>query len=405
MSTHTAPNNKKDFVKFILILGGVIAIGPLTTDVYLPAFNAISADLGSSERMLQLSLTTYFLGISFGQISYGPIIDRFGKKPPLLFGLILFFLCSVGCYYCTTIEQLIFFRFFQAIGACASAVVPRAIVRDLFSPQESARVFSYLTLVMGLAPILAPLIGNILLEIFGWRSIFAFLSLFSMFCLFLAWRSIPETKAADVNEKMSKAFRKYAGILRDRHFVSSALSGGFMMAGLFAYVTGSPAIYLDHFGFSSRQLGIIFSLNAIGFVVASQVNVQLLKRFPIEKLFKRLALIPLLIGLALLFCPPEFWPVTLMCFVFLFSCGLIFPNATASALANHAVHSGSASALLGTIQFGLAACSSFLVGKLSDGGIMSTMLVVGFCGIMVFVTQYFLKIRGQLGDEVHEAID
>ncbi len=395
MSSHR-PKNKKDFVILLLVLGGIIALGPLTIDVYLPAFNAIGAEFKSSERLVQLSLTTYFIGITFGQIIYGPIVDRFGKKPPLFFGLVLFILSSIGCYYCKNIEQLIVLRFFQAFGACACTVVPRAIVRDLFTPQESGRVFSHLILVMGAAPILAPLVGNILLEQFGWRSIFAFLSLFSVFCLLLAYRAIPETRGADENEKISKALRKYLGILRDRNFVRSSLTGGLMMAGLFAFVTGSPAIYLDFFNLSSRQFGLIFSLNSIGFVCASQINAYLLRRFSLESLFKKIIFLPLLVGILLLISAAsnhDFLVITLLFFVFLFSCGMIFPNATALALANQAAHSGSASALLGTIQFALAACASFLIGKIHDGSVVAVVLIVGSCGILAFATQQILKER------------
>ena len=395
MSSHR-PKNKKDFVILLLVLGGIIALGPLTIDVYLPAFNAIGAEFKSSERLVQLSLTTYFIGITFGQIIYGPIVDRFGKKPPLFFGLVLFIFSSIGCYYCKNIEQLIVLRFFQAFGACACTVVPRAIVRDLFTPQESGRVFSHLILVMGAAPILAPLVGNILLEQFGWRSIFAFLSLFSVFCLLLAYRAIPETRGADENEKISKALRKYLGILRDRNFVRSSLTGGLMMAGLFAFVTGSPAIYLDFFNLSSRQFGLIFSLNSIGFVCASQINAYLLRRFSLESLFKKIIFLPLLVGILLLISAAsnhDFLVITSLFFVFLFSCGMIFPNATALALANQAAHSGSASALLGTIQFALAACSSFLIGKIHDGSVVAVVLIVGSCGILAFATQQILKER------------
>jgi DHA1 family bicyclomycin/chloramphenicol resistance-like MFS transporter len=387
------PKNKKDFVVLLLTIGGIIAIGPLTIDIYLPAFNAIGNDFHSSEELLQLSLTSYFLGITFGQILYGPIVDRFGKKPPLFFGLTLFAISSIGCYYSTTIEQLIIFRFFQAIGACSGAVISRAIVRDIFSPQESARVFSHLILVVGVAPIMAPIVGNLLLEQFGWRAIFAFLAFFSVLCLLLVQFAVCETKGANKDEKLSKAFRKYWGILHDQNFVRNALTGGLMMAGLFAYVTGSPAIYLDFFGLSSRHYGLIFSLNAIGFVIASQINARLLKKSSIESLLSKIIFLPFCLGVALLFCPSNFVVVTILFSLFLCSCGMIFPNATASALVNQVAHSGSASALLGTIQFGLAATASFLVSKLSDGNAMKTALVDGSCGILACLIHNFIKER------------
>ncbi|MBM3580330.1 MAG: multidrug effflux MFS transporter, partial [Alphaproteobacteria bacterium] len=272
------------------------------------------------------------------------------------------------------------------IGACAGTVIPRAIVRDIFSPQESARVFSHLILVMGVAPILAPLVGNILLAAFGWRSIFAFLALFAVFCLILAWRAVPETKGANPDEKISRVFKKYSKILRDKNFVISALTGGLMMAGLFAFITGSPTVYLDFFAISPHQYGLIFSINSIGFVIASQINAYLLRRMSVAELFPKLLLIPLLTGLFLLSCPENFWLLTAAFFIFICSCGMLFPNATALALANHAAHSGSASALLGTIQFALAALASFTISEIHDGGVTATALVVGSCGILASAT-------------------
>ncbi len=387
------PQTKKEHIFFLLILGSIIAIGPLTIDIYLPAFNAIAQDFNSSERLIQLSLTSYFLGITFGQISYGPIIDRFGKRPPLFFGLILFSAASIGCYFSSSIEQMIVLRFFQAIGACAGTTVPRAIVRDIFTPQESARVFSHLILVMGLAPILAPLVGNLILEYFGWRGIFAFLTCFAIFCLTLSWFAIPETAGPNPDEKISKAFRKYRGILRDRSFVVNAIIGGLMMGGLFAYVTGSPAIYLDFFEISSRHYGFIFSTNSIGFVVCSQINARLLKKYPINILLGKITFLPCAVGFALIFCPNNFWCVTSLFFLFLCSCGMIFPNASAAALANHAKHSGSAAALLGTIQFAIAATSSFLISQLYDGDISVICLVVGSCGIGACAVKNIIKNR------------
>lgn len=385
------PQTKKDFVLLVLTLGSIIAIGPLTIDIYLPAFNEITDDFGTSERLIQLSLTSYFLGITLGQISYGPIIDRFGKKPPLFFGLTLFVITSIGCYFCTTIEQLIVLRFFQAIGGCAGTTIPRAIVRDIFTPQESARVFSHLILVMGLAPVFAPLVGNLILEHFGWRAIFAFLAGFAVFCLVISYRSIPETTGPNKDEKISKAFRKYWGILHDPRFVINALAGGFMMGGLFAYVTGSPAIYLDFFGISSRHYGLIFSINSIGFIVFSQINARLLRKYSIDILFRKIIVAPLIIGLALAFCPSDFWCVTGLFFLFLCSCGMIFPNTTALALANHAKHSGSASALLGTIQFAIAAISSFLVSEFYREDISIICLVVAICGAVPCLIKYIFE--------------
>src|SRR3989338_1731214 len=375
---------KKDSAVLIIILCSIVAIGPLTIDMYLPAFSAIAKSFDATDSLVQLSLTAYFIGITFGQLLYGPMADRFGKKPPLFFGLVLFVIASFFCYFSHSIEELIFWRFFQAVGACAGAVIPRAIVRDIFSPQESGRIFSHLILVMGIAPIIAPLLGNLFLITIGWQAIFGFLALFGIICLLTTKFLVPETRGANPDEKISHALKKYFGILHDRNFVISALSGGFAMAGLFAYITGSPFAYLKFFQTSPQNYGFIFVANAFGFVIAAQINAALLKKFSLTKVMSNAVFLPLIFGILLIFCGfyiPTFWIITLLFFAFLASVGAIVPTSSALALANQASHSVSASALFGTIQFIIATISSFAISKLHNGGIEITTSVVGFCAI------------------------
>ncbi len=382
------PKTKKDFVVLIVILGSIIAIGPLTIDIYLPAFSAIAKSFSAHESLVQLSLTTYFIGMAFGQLLYGPIIDRYGKKPPLFFGLSLFFISSVACFYATSIEQIIIFRFFQGLGACAGSAIPRSIVRDIFSPQESARVFSHLVLAMGVAPIIAPTIGNLFLTFFDWRMIFAFLAAFGIFCLAVTHLYIPETKGFNQNEKISHAFQKYFGILHDKNFIIQTLTGGMILGTLFSYITGSPFLYLDFFKISTGDYGIIFSINSIGFVAASQLNARLLKKFTIKKLLGKIIFIPAITGLSLIFISsnnPNFWIISFLFFVIVCSCGMIMPNTTALALSNQAKHSGSAAALLGTIQFSIAALASFLISKFYNGDPLTVSLVIASCTSLSFL--------------------
>lgn len=392
------PQSKKEFILLIIILGAIIAVGPLTIDIYLPAFSAIARDFAVSDANVQLSLSTYFIGLAFGQIFYGPIIDRYGKKPPLFFGLILFFITTLLCSFATNINQIIILRFFQAFGACVCTVVPRSIVRDIFSPQESARVFSHLLLVMGVAPIMAPLVGNLLLEAYNWRAIFIFLAIFAVFCLLLSHLKIPETSGFKKDEKISDGLKKYWGILHDKNFVINALIGGFTMSGLFSYITGSPFLYLEFFEMSSRQYGYIFSINSIGFVIASQINAKILKKTPLDIALKRALWMPMIAALALIFIAPiypNFYFVTFLFFITLCSCGMIMPNTSALALANQVQRSGSASALLGTIQFILATIASLLISNLHDGSIMPTCVIVGVCSLMPIIISKFTAARHQ----------
>ncbi len=378
-------DSRKKLIVLIIILGSVTAIGPLTIDMYLPAFSAISQSFSAPENLVQLSLTTYFIGLAFSQLFYGPAIDRYGKKPPLYFGLSLFIISTIACCFATSIEELIFFRFFQAMGACIGIIVPRAIVRDIFSPQESARVFSHLMLVMGLAPILAPIFGSFILTIFGWKAIFVFLAIFGILCIAVAHFAIPQTSTANKEEKFSHALKKYFGILRDRRFLTASICSAIIMSGLFSYITASPFAYMEFFQISSKDYSLIFAVNSIGFIAVSQLNAYLLKKFSLEKILNKALFVPLLSGIALILVGifyQDFWAFTAVLFIFLISIGAIIPNTSALALSNHAKHSGSASALLGMIQFSFATVMSFLISALHDGNITSMSIIIGSCGIV-----------------------
>ena len=390
--------SKKTYHGLIIILGVLIAIGPLTIDVYLPAFVDIATDLQSKISKVQLSLTFYFIGIVLGQIFYGPIIDRYGKKPPLIFGLILFIVTSLLCCFAKNIEQIIILRFFQAIGGCASVVISRAIVRDIFNPQQTAQVFSSLVLVMGLAPIIAPFIGNIILKKYDWRVIFLFLAIYGFICLILAIIKVPETKGFNNDEKISHAFKKYLAILKDRNFVINSLCGSAMMACLMSYMTASPFLYLQYFKTSTTFYSSLFSINALGFVALAQINGILLKKFTIEKILDKLIYIPLFSGICLIlvgFIEQQLVLTTILIFILITMCGAINPNTSALALANQGKHTGSASALFGTIQFISATIFSMLTNYLHDNTAKPVCLIIGSCGVLCFITRKFYGYKGR----------
>lgn len=385
---HHLVDSRKKFIFLMLILGAIIAIGPIAIDMYLPAFLAISNDFSASEENIQLSLTSYFAGMAISQLFYGPVIDRFGRKAPLFFGLFVFTISSFLCCFAQNIEHLIILRFFQALGACAAIVIPRTIIRDIFSPQESARAFSHLMLVMGIAPILAPMLGSFVLYKFGWKAIFAFLAIYAICCAILSYFHLPITKTANPDDKISHALKKYIGIFKDRNFVVCAVTGGLAMSALFTYITGSPFIYLDFFHISAKKYSLVFAINSIGFITASQINARLLKKYSISEVLEKAIFIPAITGILLIFTGafyPNFYLTTALYFMFLASIGVINPNTTAYALANQATHAGSASALLGTIQFVFAIITSFLVSKLHDGTTMPLAFIVGLCGILTLV--------------------
>jgi DHA1 family bicyclomycin/chloramphenicol resistance-like MFS transporter len=383
---HSQPHTQtqKSFILLILILGCIIAIGPLSVDMYLPAFSAIAKRFNATESEVQLSLTFYFIGMSCGQLLYGPIVDRFGRRIPLFFGLSIFIISSILCCFSRDINELIILRFFQAIGVCASFVIPRAIVRDLFSTQESARVFSHLTLVIGVVPILAPIGGSLILQIFDWRGIFAFLALFGICNLLLSYFFLPQTKGANKEDKISNSVKKYFGILKDRNFVICAMSGGFAMAGLFSYLVGSPFIYLKFFGISPQNYSFVFAINSIGFIFFSQINARLLKKFLLRKILDKILFLPAIFGIIMILIGafhPTFLSITAIFFIFLASIGMVNPNMVAASLANQSAHAGSASAMLGTIQFIIATIASLAISNLHNGTAVPITFVCGICGI------------------------
>ena len=384
--------NKKSL---LIVLGILIAIGPLTIDVYLPAFLQMSQSFDVVASKIQLTLTFYFFGIVLGQIFYGPIIDRFGKKPPLIFGLILFIITSLGCSFAQNIEQIIALRFLQAIGGCASIVVSRAIVRDIYSLQDSAKAFSNLILVMGLAPIIAPFIGNLILQNFDWKMIFIFLALYGVLCLILSIFLVPETSGFNNDEKIRHAFKKYFGILHDDNFLINALCGSTMMACLMSYMTASPFLYLEFFHTSTTFYSTVFSINAIGFIALSQINGYLLRKNKVENILNKLIYIPFIAGCCLIlsvFIEQNLFLITFLIFILISICGAINPNTSALSLANQGKHTGSASALFGTIQFITATIFSLLINFFHDGTAKPICLIIGSCGVLCFLIK---KIFGE----------
>jgi len=265
-------------LRILLILGALSAFGPLAIDMYLPAFPLLAESFGTSVDHVQLSLAAYFIGLAIGQLVYGPLADRYGRRGPLLVGVTLFTLASLASAFAPSMDWLIGVRFVQALGGCAGMVVARAVVRDLCDPMTSAKVFSQLMLVMGLAPILAPVAGGALLASFGWPSIFILLTLFSAMCLVAVTLWLPETYPAGLpRQPMSGALGQYLRLFRDRFFIGHVLTGALCMAGMFAYITGSPFVFIELYGVKPEHFGWLFGVNAAGFILMAQVNVRLVR--------------------------------------------------------------------------------------------------------------------------------
>lgn len=375
-------------LRTLLILGALSAFGPLAIDFYLPAFPAMAHAFATDEKHVQTTLAAYFLGLSLGQLAYGPIADRFGRRIPLLFGVGLFTLASLVCAYAPNLDSLILARFVQALGGCAGMVLSRAIVSDKCDAVASAKVFSQLMLVMGLAPILAPMLGGVLVNLAGWQSIFLALSLFSAVCLLAVALGLPESLPASVpRQPLSGALRQYLRLLGDRVFIGHALTGGIAIAGMFAYIAGSPFVFIKLYGVPAEHYGWLFGTNAAGFILMAQVNARLLSKRGPAFLLARAVWLYLAAAMVLLavaaWHPDALWPLLVPLFICIASLGCIAPNASACAMSGQGARAGSASALMGCLQFSVAAGAAALVGLLHDGSAVPMALVISLCGALV----------------------
>lgn len=375
-------------LRMVLILGALSAFGPLAIDFYLPAFPAMAQAFATDEKHVQTTLAAYFLGLSIGQLAYGPVADRFGRRKPLMFGVTLFTLASLACAYAPNLDTLVLARFVQALGGCAGMVLSRAIVSDKCDPVASAKVFSQLMLVMGLAPILAPMLGGVLVNVAGWQSIFLALSLFSASCLLAVSLGLPESLPEHMpRQPLSGAVRQYLRLFADRVFLGHALTGGIAIAGMFAYIAGSPFVFIKLYGVPAEHYGWLFGTNAAGFILVAQVNARLLAKRGPAFLLARAVWLYLAAGLVLLgvaaLHPAQLWPLLVPLFICIASLGCIIPNASACAMSGQGARAGSASALMGCLQFSVAAGAAALVGLLHDGSAVPMALVISLCGVLV----------------------
>ncbi len=355
------------------LLGVLIAVGPVSTDMYLPAFPAIEAALGGRPGTAQLTLATWFAGLAIGQVTQGTLTDRFGRRTPLIAGTALYTLASVGCAVAPDLTTLAAMRFIAALGGSASMVIPRAIVRDLADGHAAARLMSRLMLVFGVAPILAPSLGGLVLGVAGWQAIFWITALYGVVCCIAVALLLPETLPPRGRIRLGPLalVGRWRAVLTERSFLSHAFIMGGVSFAMFAYLGGSPDVFIAQFHLTPAAYGGLFGLCAAGFIAASQVNPMLLPRFGPGRLMRlgtgvALGAMLALSALALARVGP--WQAfAALVWLNMASGGFTNPNATVGALSRHGAHAGSASALMGTLQYALGAVSGLLVGALADG--------------------------------------
>jgi len=365
-------SGKNKNILITLILGALTTVSPFSIDLYLPAFKKIAEHFGTTPSRVSFTLSSYFIGLAIGQIFYGPFLDRFGRKRPLYFGLLLYIVASVGCAFSVSIEMLIVMRFLQAIGGCAASVAATAMVRDFFSPEEGAKVFSRLMLILSVSPLFAPTVGGWVISLFGWQMLFFILSVIVSMFLLIVFLFLPEGHQPDpsVHIKLMPMIRTFSSVLTNRQFFTYTFSGAFSFAGLFTYLAGAPAIFLDSFQLSANMFGLLFACLSVGMIGGGQFNIFLQKFFKAEKIFSRALEMQLLMAIIFVVgCAFDWYGLKsqiAIFFIYISCVGLTYPNAAALAMAPFSKNAGSASALLGTVQMGVGAAAATAFGLLKD---------------------------------------
>ncbi|MEU5904448.1 multidrug effflux MFS transporter [Micromonospora sp. NPDC047467] len=369
--------------QLVLVLGALVAIGPLTIDMYLPALPAITSGLETTETAVQLTLTGTLVGLALGQLLLGPLSDVIGRRKPLLAGLVLHIVASVLCVFAPDIAVLGVLRVLQGLGVAASAVVATAIVRDLFSGSSFARIFSRLMLVMGIAPILAPTLGSAMLGWTDWRGVFAALAVLGVLLIIVAALRLPETLPTARRRRggVGATLRDYRRLLNDRAFVGLVLVAGLAMAALFAYVSGSSFVLQEQYGLDEQEFGIAFGAGAVGLIAATQFNVRLLRWFTPQQILASALIAGTAFGVLLIVVAATGFgglgALLAILWLVLAATGLAMPNAPALAMSRHSEAAGTAAALLGAVQFGIGAFSAPLAGLFGTGAVPMAVVIAG----------------------------
>lgn len=372
---------------WLLLIGAMTAVGPVTIDMYLPGFPAIEREFG--EQGVEKTMSAYLIGIALGQLFYGPISDRFGRKPPLYAGFLLYALGSLGCMLSSSLSMLMSMRFFQAIGACGGMVIGRAIIRDRCGPQEAARAFSLLMAIVSLGPILAPSIGGLIVTGFGWRGVFVFQVLFGLGLLIAMHVVLTESRDPSAVKPISvtAVAVDYRSLMRDRAFLGYTLAGAFGVASLFVYVTGAPAVLIEGYGLSAQQFGWLLAANGFAFMAASRINIVALRKRTPAQLLARSAWIPTLVGATLVVCTFVFhvplWLFVLVQLTFFVSVARVTPHTAALSLAPYAHIAGAASAMMGALQSVIPMMVGFALAAYNDSkpDTLAIMMTIGALGV------------------------
>ncbi|UWF58279.1 multidrug effflux MFS transporter [Brucella sp. 2716] len=386
-------------VRNAIVLGLLSAIGPFAIDMYLPALPTIATDLRAETGAVQMSLLAFFLALALAQLFCGPLSDMVGRKLPLYGGLVLFAIGSIGSALAANIDVLVLFRFVQGLGAAAGMVIPRAIVRDLHTGIEAARLMSLLMLVFSISPILAPLTGSVIISFFGWRGVFWAVLLAAGIGIILVATAQKETRSVEarLESNISSALRGYGRLLKDRSFLGLVFVGGFGLASFFVYLANSAFVLIDHYGLTPTQYAVAFSANAVSLFGVSQLNGWLGARFGLGRVMRfaacGFAAAMLAMFAAALMGHQSLWLVASFLFVGYGFLGLVIPATAVLALEDHGEIAGTASALMGTLHFVIGGVAIGIVGAYSDGTALPMIGGITGCALVAFALAQIVLAR------------
>lgn len=386
----------------ILLLGSLTAFGAVSIDLYLPTLPIIARDFAATPAVVQMTFTAFFIGMALGQLVYGPVSDRMGRRPAILFGCVLYTVASIACAFAPTIEWLVAGRFVQALGCCAGMVVARAVVRDRYDHRDSARIFSLLVLVLAVAPMLAPSFGGWLAAVLSWRAVFVVLALFGAALLAAVYFRLDESRSAATADKArgERWWMSYFDLLGRRRLMGYILVGGANGATLFSYIATAPDLVIDVWGFSSGQFSLIFAGIAVGVIGASQVNRALLKYYAPDQILSVAVVVAALCGLGALALASSgagpWWMIGAFFWV-LTSNGFIAANALAGALNVDPLRAGATSGLYGAGNFAVGAVASAVAAVLHDATALPVTMVMT-AALLAAAVIYYAMARPRVGE-------
>ncbi|MFC4256229.1 Bcr/CflA family efflux MFS transporter [Altererythrobacter xixiisoli] len=399
MTTRTPSSSAPPAIGFLVLACALTTFPPVTGDIYLPALPQLAQDLGGSTAQAQHTLAGYFLGLGLGQLFYGPLADRLGRRPVMLAGAALYLVATLCCLLAQSMDQMIALRFVQALGACAGMVISSAMVRDRLDHQEAARAFSMLLTARSLGPLIAPIAGGLIATFFGWRGVFGALAIFGGSLLLAVVLAMPETRPEAVAQRAREesVLRAYAAVFGNGRIVGYVITNGLNFAAQFAWITAAPFLIIEAYGISELWFGWIFAAMALALMFSAQINRRALGRHAPDRLMLGGALMALAAALALLAAALTGWGglpgILVPLFFVIASIGFVSTNAMAGALAVDASRTGSVSAVVGTSQFGFAALVAWATGLVGARPEVALAVAILACALGALVWPLLLARR------------